>query len=376
MNPAALETAWAENFSSRGELGASVSVWRSGREIVNLAGGYCDREKTQPWSVQTPVLVWSATKGPAAACALHALERRGLNLDTAVAEVWPEFGSSGKAGITFGELLSHRAGLPAFTGTVDVHDYEAVIRAIERQPPLWETGRSHGYHPRTFGYLLDEAVRRLSGMPLADYWQRVFASPLGLDFWIGIPAGLQSRVAPIFASRTAPPEDDFLRAFADSDSLTNRAFSSPKGLHSASSMNTPEARSAAFPGFGGIGTASALGKFYALLAHGGSLEGVTCFSAQTLGWMETSLSDGFDQVLRAHTAFSAGFMKDPVDAAGRKMRSIFGPSLRAFGQPGAGGSVAFADPENDLAFAYVMNQMEPGVFPNARATALIRALYE
>lgn len=133
--------------------------------------------------------------------------------------------------------------------------------------------------------------------------------------------------------------------------------------------------SAEFPAFGGIGTARALAKFYALLAEGGALEDRRIFEPHTLEWMTTTLTQGADRVLLMDTAFNAGFMRDPVDTAGRKTRAIFGPSLRAFGHPGAGGSFAFADPEHRLAFAYTMNQMEPGVLPNAKSLRLIEALY-
>jgi len=140
-------------------------------------------------------------------------------------------------------------------------------------------------------------------------------------------------------------------------------------------MNTPEARTASFPAFGGITTARSLAKLYALLANGGELDGQRFYQPQTIEWMITPLTSGFDRVLQLITAFSAGFMKDPLDAAGRKLRTIFGPSSSAFGQPGAGGSLAFADPENGIAFAYIMNQMEPGVLPNVRALRMVDALY-
>jgi CubicO group peptidase (beta-lactamase class C family) len=139
-------------------------------------------------------------------------------------------------------------------------------------------------------------------------------------------------------------------------------------------MNSSEARSASLPGFGGIGTARALGKFYAMLGCGGVLDGRTFFEPETLRWMEKTLAQGDDRVLLTDTAFSAGFMRDPVDPAGTKLRQHFGPGSRAFGHPGAGGSQAFADPERRLSFVYVMNQMEPGVLPDGKARRLVEAL--
>lgn len=378
MNVDRLAELFAENFATRGELGASVSVWQDGREIVSLAGGWRDREKTEPWEAGTPVLFWSATKGLASSCLLHALSAAGRDPHaTRVTELWPEFGQAGKERITIAELMSHRAGLSALSEPIAVFDYERIVAALAAEPPHWPVGEGHGYHPRTFGFLVDELVRRLTGVPLREYWCRQFADPLGLDLWIGVPPDVIDCVAPVFPARTAPPKGDiFYTQFLTSGSLTARAFSSPRGLHSAAAMNHPDALSAGFPGFGGVGTAQSLAKFYAMLAAGGVWEGRRYFDDSALAWMTTTLTQGPDRVLQLETAFSCGFMRDPVDAAtGQKRRTNFGPHLRAFGHPGAGGSHAFADPDAGLGFAYVMNQMEPGVLPNAKALELVAACY-
>jgi CubicO group peptidase (beta-lactamase class C family) len=365
-----------ENFDTFGELGASLSVWSEGREVLSIAAGWQDRERTIPWTVETLVLVWSATKGPAAACLLHACAARGLPLSTLVAEVWPDFAQGGKERITIAQVMSHQAGLPALSHEVSVLDHPAVATALAAAIPQWEPGSAHGYHPRTFGFLVDELVRRIAAVPLGEYWRTHFAEPLGLEFFVGMPAGLASEAAPVFPAKSAPPKGDpFYTAFMTSGSLTSRAFASPRGLHSVASLNTPDARSRSFPAFGGVGTARALAKFYAMLAQDGALSGQTVLAPPTIDAMSTTLADGADRVLLMPTAFSAGFMKDPLDADGRKLRSTFGPSLCAFGHPGAGGSLAFADPEHRIAFAYVMNQMEPGVLPNAKSLRLVEALY-
>jgi len=371
-----VEAFFWESFEKRGELGASLSIWEHGREILSLAGGFQDRDKQSPWTSGTPVLVWSATKGPAAACVLHAMARHGEPLDTPVAAFWPEFAQSGKERVTVAQVLSHQAGLAALDAPANVLDHAEVAAALAVQAPNWPLGEGHGYHPRTFGALLDELVRRVDGVPLAEYWQTWFAVPLGLDFWIGVPAQVLGRVAPVYPSRssgTNPQDADFFKAFTQSASLTARAFNSPRGLSGVTAMNTPEIRQASLPGFGGIGTASALAKFYAMLAERGALDGLRFFDS--IAPMATTLAAGYDQVLLRQTAFAAGFMRDPVDEEGRKLRQIFGPSLAAFGQPGAGGCHAFADPENGIAFAYVINQMEAGVMPGPKALGLIEALY-
>ncbi len=375
MNIEHITALFAENFTQFGELGASLSVWKDGAEIVSLAGGWCDRQQTRPWTAQTPVLVWSATKGPAAACVLHAMQEHGLHLETRVAEVWPEFATAGKGEITLGQALSHQSGVPVLDRQASVYDHASVAAAIAAQEIHWERGAGHGYGPRVFGFLLDELVRRITGRELGEYWRSIFAEPLGLDFWMGIPDTMQDSVASVFPAKNAPPNDRFYTAFATPGSFTIRAFGSPKGLHGVATLNTPEARAASFPGFGGIGTAHALGKFYAMLASGGSLEGRRFFEPWTLDWMTTTLTQGDDRVLHMETAFSAGFMRDPVGADGNKERQHFGPSLRAFGHPGAGGSMAFADPENRIAFAYVMNQMEPGVLPGPKSLRLVDAVF-
>ncbi len=378
MNFPRIAELFEENFTARGELGASVSIWRGEREVVSLAGGFQDRERTCPWAAETPVLFWSATKGLAAGCLLHACQEHGVSLVEKVARYWPEFGVNGKEEITIAQLLSHQAGLASLSRDVPVLDYDAVVQALAEQTPRWHVGEGHGYHPRTFGFLLDELSRRITGgVTIREYWRAVFAEPLGLNLWIGIPEENLDDVAPVFPARATPPKGDvFYTAFLTAGSMTARAFASPKGLHSAAAMNTPEARSASLAGFGGIGTASSLAKYYAMLANGGALEGRRYFGDVMMRAMETTLTQGPDCVLLLETAFSAGFMKDPVDGEGRKLRQIFGPSPRAFGQPGAGGSHAFADPENAISFAYVMNQMEPGVLPNEKALGMIEAMYE
>jgi CubicO group peptidase (beta-lactamase class C family) len=376
MSP--LHAVFEENFSSRGELGASVSAWHLGREVLSLAGGFKDRAQEQPWTAETMVLFWSATKGLAAACLLHACQEHDIELTTPVAAVWPEFAQSGKERVTIAEMLSHQAGLAALATPAKVMDHQAVAAALAAQAPAWPLGEGHGYHPRTFGFLVDETLRRITnGRTLREYWRTEFAEPLALEVWIGLPPERLREPAAIFPTKTSPPKGDpFYTAFLTPASLTARAFASPRGLHSVAAMNAPEARSASFGAFGGVGTARGLAKFYALLAEGGTLEGRRWLAPRTIDWMATTQTQGVDRVLLLETAFSAGFMRDPVDANGRKLRTNFGISSLAFGHPGAGGSHAFADPENRISFAYVMNQMDPGVLPGPKALRLVEALYE
>src|SRR6266446_3767166 len=198
---ARLEPLFLENFSKFGELGAAISIWQGGKSIVDLEGGFRDAGREKPWTSDTLVLIWSATKGLGSACVLHALQERKIDIERRVSEFWPEFGQAGKETITLAQLLSHQAGLCALDRKVDIRDYKAVIDALEKQEPLWPPGSAHGYHARTFGFLLDELVRRISGGTLSEYWRKTFGDPLDLDLWIGLPHSEQDRVATIYAAK-------------------------------------------------------------------------------------------------------------------------------------------------------------------------------
>jgi CubicO group peptidase (beta-lactamase class C family) len=368
-----------KNFEKFGELGAAVSVWQNGKPVVDLYGGFRDARHEKPWTADTLALVWSATKGIASACVLHALQQHDIELERRVAEFWPEFAQADKDKITLAQLLSHQAGLCALDRRVDVLDYDAVIQALETQEPLWTPGTAHGYHARTFGFLLDELVRRITGKTLSEYWQKNFARPLQLDFWIDLPEQENPRVATIYAAKSGMPPapknrqsgSDFYLDLVTPGTLARKTFTSPYGLNVISKMNDPAIRAQPIVSFGGIGSAWALAKFYSMLANGGELNGQTFFSPKTIDWMTTPLSDGIDRVFQIPTAFSAGFMQDSQHAA----RKMFGLSRASFGHPGAGGSHAFADPENKIAFAYVMNQMEQSLLPNDKSLRLVDAIY-
>ena len=181
-----------------------------------------------------------------------------------------------------------------------------------------------------------------------------------------------SESATIYPAKTSQaPPNAFYRALATPGTLQSKAFTSPRGLNAVSAMNTAENRARAFVSLGGIGSATSLAKFYAMLANGGELGGRRFFLPRTIAQMTTTLTSGIDRIFEIPTAFSAGFMKDPPETN----RQVFGPSSLAFGHPGAGGSHAFADPENNLAFVYVMNQMEQQILPNEKSLRLVDALY-
>ena len=378
-------TAWFdENFHSRWDLGASVSIWQHGRELLSLNNGHCDRVRTRVWDQQTLVPVWSATKGPAAVCALMALAEAELPLDCPVAELWPEFVGGGKEDMRFLHLFTHTAGLCALEERVPIYNYDAVIEALERQRPLWEPGTMQGYHARTFGFLMDEIVRRVTGAEsLGEYFRTTIGDPLDLDFWIGLPREQWGRVSPIYPGKIsiAGADQPFLKAFNTPGSLTLKTFQSPFGLNAVSDFNQSETWAAGYASMGGVGSARGLAKFYALLAGGGQWNGASIIPASVIDQLETTICQNHDQVLCTPISFAAGVMHDPIDqnpeseTVGQKLRRHYGTSMRAYGHPGAGGSLAFADPDNGIAFAYVMNQMEVGALPGDKVLGLVERLY-
>jgi CubicO group peptidase (beta-lactamase class C family) len=385
-----IEPLFRENFEKFDELGASISIWQNGRALLDLSGGFRDASREKRWANDTLVLIWSATKGLASACLLHALQENKREIGERVSEFWPKFAQGGKGEITLAQLLSHQAGLATLDRAVDIREYDSIIEAIEQQTPNWAPGSAHGYHARTFGFLIDELVRRIAGCSVAEYWRKMFADLLGLDLWIGLPAKEEARVASIYAPKAAKQptpqsrqsDSDFYKDVITPGTFANKVFTSPQGLVAVSLMNKPEIRALPIASFGGIGSGHALAKFYAMLANRGELEDRQFFVAKTLSWMTKTLTNGIDRVFQIPTAFSAGFMKN--SAAPENMTGLtgqvfgsrlFGRSKAAFGQPGAGGSHAFADPENRIAFAYVMNQMEQHVLPNEKSLRIIDAIY-
>ena len=388
---ARLEPLFQENLETFGELGAAVSVWQDGKAVLDLHGGYRDARREQSWTDETLVLIWSATKGLGSACLLHVLQEHKIDIERRVGEFWPEFAHAGKEKITLAQLLSHQSGLAALDQRADVLDHQAVIRALEEQKPNWPPGIAHGYHARTFGFLLDELVRRIAGIRLSQYWRKTFAEPLHLDLWIGLPEKENGRVATMYAARAGrPPEpknrhsgSEFYRDLTTPGTFARKVFTSPHGLHAVGEMNKPEIRARPIVSFGGIGTANSVAKFYAMLANDGRTDDRKFFAEKTIDWMTTTLSDGTDRVFQIPTAFSAGFMKSPwttpANLTGLSDQvpgcQLFGRSRTGFGHPGAGGSHAFADPENRISFAYVMNQMELSVLPNEKSLRLVDAIY-
>ncbi len=369
----AVRTAFAGNFVAGREVGAALCVHVRGHKVVDLCGGSFDRAGTRPYGPDALQLVFSSTKGATAACASLLAQRGLLDLDAPVAHYWPQFGQAGKGSLPVRFLLSHQAGLPAIDRTLtpeEVQAWDPVIDALAVQAPFWEPGTAHGYHALTYGYLVGEVVRRISGRSLGTFFAEEVASPLGLEFYIGLPEALEPRVSPVVA---APVAGAARGTPGYSSTLLARALDMGGAFRDREWMNRPAWHAAEVPGGAGITNATSLSRLYAGLV--GTVEGGPPRPLLTREQMErarTVLTFGADQVfasvgfaLRQHIGL--GFWRSGPAAP-------FGGE-GSFGHGGAGGSYGFADPEHGLAVGYVMNKMSAGVLGDPRAPGILGALY-
>lgn len=353
--------AFAANLACGREIGAAVSAYVDGRKVVDLWGGLADREVGRRWERDTLQVGYSTTKAVTATCALLLAQRGALDLDAPVAEYWPEFAAAGKERIPVRWLLTHQAGLPTLDQPIaraDAIAWHPMVEALAAQRPLWEPGTAHGYHGLTFGWLVGEVVRRVSGRSIGTYLAEEIAGPLGLDLWIGLPKAEHHRVSRV----VAPPIDlDALSAHVDLASLTVRSLLTlvtPPLDH-----NDPDEQSAEIPSTNGICTARALARFYAALI--GDVDGHRILTADSLAAATAERVSGVDRILQVPVRIGTGLGLPTPDA--------FWYSPTAFGFPGFGGSLGFADPATGLAFAYVMNHVQEGA-PDRRAATLLAAV--
>ncbi|MFD8672163.1 serine hydrolase domain-containing protein [Streptomyces seoulensis] len=365
--------AFAANFARLGERGAAVAVYRDGHRVADLWAGTRDVDGSAPWERGTAQIVRSATKGVAAAALLLLHQRGLLDLDAPVGTYWPEFKAAGKERTLVRDLLAHRAGVPVLDRPLtpeEAADPDLGAAAVAAQAPVWEPGTDHGYHAQTYSWLTGELVRRVTGRPVGEFIASEIAAPAGADVWLGLPDSEQARVGRV-GPLPAPEATGALKvrpkravadAYADPDSLTRRAFAAITPLPDE---NAPGYRAAALPASNGIATADGLARVYASLIC--EVDGGTrLFTPETMELARTEASAGPDRVLVVGTRFGLGYM-------------LHGPaspllSPTAFGHPGRGGALAFADPASGISFGYVTNGFRSGVTADPRAQALVRAV--
>lgn len=371
------------NFAERGEVGASVHVTVDGQSVVDLWGGVADPEIDKPWTEDTVAHVWSCTKGATALCA-HLLVARGqLDLNAPVVEYWPEFGAAGKDTVLVRQLLSHQAGLPALREPLPkgaFYDWEYMTNALANSEPFWTPGTRHGYHGLTFGFLVGELVRRVSGAGLGEFFSREIADPLELDFWLGLPEEIEERTARILAPDLVAPGVQlpslYVAAMTDPQSVSGLMVHNSGGYMVPGESDTRAAHAAVMGAVGGITDARGLAGMYRPVALDGSFGPVRLFEPDYLPVLGAVESAAWDAVILAPTRFGLGFVKsvDNRYLSGGDSEGVL-LSEDAFGHNGIGGSIGFADPRAKISFGYVMNQQGTGVGINDRGQSLVDAVY-
>jgi CubicO group peptidase (beta-lactamase class C family) len=359
---AAVREAFADNLAGGREVGASFAATLDGRPVVDLWGGWADAARTRPWRDETIVNVFSTTKALTALCA-HVLVDRGLlDLDAPVARYWPEFARGDKTGIPVRMLLSHTAGLAAIRRPLRVetlYDWDAYAAAIAAEAPWWEPGTANGYHAMTFGHLVGELVRRVSGVTLGRFLRDHVTGPLDADFHIGLPASEDGRCAEMIPPTIAESAAAGV-AGAEPGSLRAAVLENPplRPRHA----NTAAWRRAEIPAANGHGNARSVARVLSALACGGTVGGVRIARA-----IEPQ-AYARDLVLGFKIKWGLGFM-----LVGPELP--LSPNPRAFGHGGWGGSLGFVDLDARVSWAYVMNRMAPGTAGDTRGFGLMTALY-
>ncbi|MGX1267808.1 serine hydrolase domain-containing protein [Streptomyces phaeoluteigriseus] len=369
---AAVRATFEENFRERGELGAAVAVTVDGVTVADLWCGWADPARTRAWERDTLVNVWSTSKGPTALCA-HILADRGLlDLDAPVARYWPEFAAAGKEGVLVRHLLAHRAGLAGLREphTLEqMYDWELTTARLAATEPWWEPGTRSGYHALTYGFLVGEVVRRVSGLLPGAFLEREVTGPLGIDFTIGLPEKEAGRAAELVHPSAASSSEQ-AAVFAQLAPAAIAALTNPAA--GAAEANTPAWRAAEIPAANGHGTARAVAALYGALAGQVSDGGRRVLSPEAAERVREGQGACRDLVL------GAGFPHDTEIGLGLWLsgpNGSYGPNPRAFGHDGFGGSCGLADPEAGLSLGYVMNRMGPHIADDPRKTALVKAVY-
>lgn len=387
-----VRTAFSENFSLRGEVGAAVCIFYRGKKVVDLWGGFTDHHATEPWSSNDITTLFSVTKGIVATCFLMLVDRGIINYTDRIDQYWPELcqGPSHeqfkvqRAQLTIADLLNHRSGLLGFKDKLSLDtlgDEHELITRLESEPLRWPSGTQQGYHGVTFGLYSSVLFKKITGISIGQFLRDDIKSKLDIDLYLGLTPEeehtLEPRLRPIFPiqlndilSGILPSllrshrEGRFFRSALNANSHTALAFGQPAalGAKSLKNFNTPKVRQLELPWANGLGSARGVSALYNglltpnKLVRSETLQSV--FSRQS--WTDT------DAVIRKPMGFSYGFVKEEPD--------LFSPNIEAFGHPGAGGALGLADPKAHISIGYVMNRMGHQV-RSPRALALCHALY-
>jgi CubicO group peptidase (beta-lactamase class C family) len=361
--------AFEKQVASGQHIGGAVAVYAGGRCVIDLWGGVADEDSGRAWAEDTMALSYSTTKGLTATC-LHILADRGLvSYTDKVAKYWPLFAQHGKQDITIYHLLTHQAGIPQVPDDVtpaDIFDWDRMVDVMEGLEPLWEPGTDTGYHALNFGWLVGEVIRRVDGRSIGQFLQDEVCTPLGLTgMHIGTPPEAEPKIAKLVSKMDLTPEQRQMweqYAGRSEGSLLSRSLSTRTEMN----YNTPEAHQAQIPAANGIMTARDLARMYACLTNYGEIDGVRLMSEKTVRAMSTQQTLRPDRVIILPVGWALGYM---TGQPGWPQ----GPRSTAFGHPGYGGSIGFADPEIGMSFGMVTNTLTLGLTGAGRATVLAEA---
>ena len=366
-----LVDAFRDGFVDGTPMGGSLAVRVSGKPVVDIWAGTADSRTGAPWTEDTISVVFSCTKGLMSILAAQLVHEGRLSYDDLVAEHWPEYAAAGKADTTVAAALAHRAGLPAVPQnltTEDILDWQKCVDVLAAASPLWEPGRAYGYHPITHGWLSGEIIHRVTGESAGSAFARRIADPLNIPAWIGLPAEAESRVANMDVGEALATATDLLLGDAESNPWPVQAMTlggalPPALVGEGTGFNDSRVRAAQIPGAGGITSARGLASIWSATVV--ETDGVRLLD-----------SDILDDALRVQSEGSPHFESAPpwprwgmgfqLDSAARRYVTPNG-----FGHDGAGGQVAFAEPDAEVGFAYLTNLMEAG---DDRGTRIVDAL--
>ena len=349
--------------SSGREIGSSFAVYKDGKALVDIWGGYTDKEQTNPWNKDSLATVWSTTKGVAAITCALAVEKGLLDYEEKVSHYWPEFGCNGKEDITVGMLLSHQAGIcgSATNNVKDYYSQSTMAEELAAMKPIWEPGTASGYHSMTYGWLTSELIIRVTGKTLGNFYADEIGNLNEIDFFIGLPESEEKRVVEMVPF---PKEEN---QSTEPTEINDAKRATARGPNLIKLQNTRDWRAAEIPSANGQGCASGLAKLYSLVVS--TDPSIKILDEKTIRRMTEERITNRDLVLDVVTRWGAGFIMNMHGV-------IYGPNKKSFGHSGWGGSCAFGDPENNLGISYVMNQMKNNFAADGRSLELINATYE
>ena len=347
------------------EIGSCFAVYKDGKPLVDLWGGFQDKDKTKPWQKDNLVTVYSTTKGVAAFCIALAMEKGLLKYEEKVSTYWPEFANNGKEDITVGMLMSHQAGIcsPETRNVDDYYNQSLMAEKLAGMTPIWEPGTASGYHSMTFGWLTSELILRVTGKSLGTYFREEVGDQHEIDFFIGLPESEDHRVAELVPFDIVRNENSDQQKIE----LTEAQKSQRNSAGTLDIQNTKAWRQAEIPSANGQGNAGGLAKFYSLIVPEDN--SIRLLKGDTVNQMTTMQIEGRDLVLAVQVRWGVGFILN-------KHKVIYGPVESAFGHSGYGGSCAFGDPENKIGVSYVMNRMLDNFNADGRSIELINATYD